>query len=244
MDKKLGVLLSFILLYLIYAQKDVIQTFFIDRYNSVKTSYFDTIFYLEKQYELHFNQAKTIQKQKKLIQTLTEQNLLNTAYKERFLTLKEAPLIKEALFVNAISYVNIANNNRLWVERFDAFEPTYTYGATDGKFTAGIVVAKNGKPMIILNSDPQAIYGVYIGEDEAPGVIYGIDHQSMVVKYIPQWMEIEKGDLVKTSGLDNIFVKGIGVGLVTSVENRHGYKVAYVSTYADSLQPEYFYLLK
>ena len=243
MDKKIGIAISLLLIYFIYAQKESIQSFFLERYNAVKSSYFDTVFYLINLYELHFHQAATIQSQKQLIDTLTKTNLSLLAYKHQFQNLKQEPILKDIIFVNAISYVKLANNNRLWLNRFEGYDSSKTYGATDGKYSSGIVVDKDGKPMILLNSDPQAIYGVYVGSIQAPGVIYGIDHQKMIVEYIPQWMDVKVGDEVKTSGLDSIFSAGVAVGEVSRVEDRHGYKVAYVQPYANSLSPSFFYLM-
>ena len=98
--------------------------------------------------------------------------------------------------------------------------------------------------MILLNSDPKCVYGVYVGKQQAPGVIYGIDAQTMEVRYLPSWMEVKSGDLVQTSGLDNVFSAGIHVGVVESVTKKHGYQVATVNPYADNLHPEFFYILK
>lgn len=244
MDKKIGIVLSLLMIYFIYSHKENIQSFFLERYNGVKTSYFDTVFYVTNFYELHFKQAKTIEEQNKLIQSLKKENLVLLSYKERVDDLVEKPSMKQVEFSNAIAYVNLANNNRLWIEKFDSFDEDKTYGAVDGKYSAGIVVSKDDKPMILLNSDPQSIYGVYVGEAQAPGVIYGIDHQRMIVKYIPQWMNIAVGEIVKTSGLDNVFLPGIEVGIVVEVETRHGYKVAYVEPFANSLKARFFYIIK
>jgi len=244
MEKRIGIVLSLLVIYFIYLQKDSIQNFFLERYNSIKNSYFDAIFYLTNLYERHFEQAKTIQIQNETIQNLKKENLQLLSYKERLLDLTQKPIIKDVVFSNAISYVNLANNNRLWIEMFEGFEAEKTYGAVDGRYSAGIVVSKDGKPMILLNSDPQSIYGVYVGNSQAPGVIYGIDHQRMVVKYIPQWMDIGVGEVVKTSGLDNVFLPGIEVGVVVDVQTRHGYKVAYVKPFANSLKARHFYIIK
>jgi rod shape-determining protein MreC len=243
MDKKIGFILSLLIIYFVYAQRDTIQNFFLERYNGVKSSYFDTVLYISNLFETHFNQAITIKEQKLKINELTKQNTILLAYKNRFDNLVEKPLLKDVIFVNAISYVNLANDNRMWLQEFESFTPQKTYGAIDGRYTLGIVVAKDDKPMILLNSDPQSIYSVHIGKEKAPGVIYGVEHRRMLVKYIPQWMEIQKGDVVKTSGLDNIFIPEIEVGVVTEVEVRHGYKIAHVQPYADSLSPDFFYLI-
>jgi len=244
MEKKIGIVLSLLLIYFIYSQKEGIQSFFLERYNGVKSSYFDAVFYLTDLYERHFEQSKTIQIQNEIIKNLKKENLQLLSYKERLFDLTQKPRIKDVVFSNAISYVNLANNNRLWIEMFEGFEEDKTYGAVDGRYSAGIIVSKDNKPMILLNSDPQSIYGVYVGNSQAPGVIYGIDHQRMIVKYIPQWMKISVGEIVKTSGLDNVFIPGIEVGVVVEVQARHGYKVAYVEPFANSLKARHFYIIK
>ncbi len=244
MDRKLGFLLSLLLLYFIYLQKDDIQAFFLEGYNSVKSSYFEAVLAVTESFERHFGQASTIAEQKKQLRELTKQNLILQSYKERFDDLEQKPLLKGVEFTNVIAYANLVNSNRVWLERIDDYNTSRVYGAVDGSYSAGIVVAKQGRPMLLLNSDYECIYGVYVGDMQAPGVIYGLNHREMIVKYIPQWMSISVGDVVKTSGLDNIFTPGIPVGEVSKIEQRHGYKVAYVRTYADSLHPEFFYIIK
>ncbi len=244
MDKKIGIFLSLLLLYFIYLQREYIQQFFLTQYNSVKASYLDGVFFVTQEVEEHFNQANTIARQNEIIADLTKQNLRLKAYQHRFATLVQKPLLKDVTFTNAISYVNLSNRNRLWLDPFEGFDPSKVYGAVDGEYSSGIVIAKDGQPMILLNSDPKCVYGVYIGKEKAPGVIYGIDARTMEVRYIPSWMEIEKGERVQTSGLDNVFSAGIDVGVVQSVEKKHGYKVARVKPFADNLRPEFFYILQ
>ena len=65
----------------------------------------------------------------------------------------------------------------------------------------------------------------------------------MLIKYIPKWANIKEGDLVETSGLDNIFFANIPVGKVISVKVENSYKTAYISTTSDTLHPKFFFLI-
>jgi len=65
----------------------------------------------------------------------------------------------------------------------------------------------------------------------------------MIIKFIPKWHKIQKGDRVFTSGLDNIFFSNVPVGIVTSVEIQSSYKVAHIRTYSDIYHPKTFFLI-
>ena len=83
-----------------------------------------------------------------------------------------------------------------------------------------------------------------MGKQKAPGIVMGLNDKEMIVKYIPSWMRIKKNDKVITSGLDNIFFRGVKVGVVKEVRTKDAYKEAIVKPYFNSLNPSYFYVIK
>lgn len=155
-----------------------------------------------------------------------------------------------------LSYSNLPNMYRIWI----GFHPTVplqqgvsqkVYGIiypTQNKVdsvTCGIALQNgNGRYEAFLNGDQKCSYGVYIGKQKAPGVVYGRNQNRLTVKFIPTWMDVKVGDEVVTSGLDNIFFEGVKVGIVKSVSSDNAYKEAQVDGYYNPLSPNYFYLVE
>ncbi len=96
----------------------------------------------------------------------------------------------------------------------------------------------------MLLSNEKCQFSTFVGEDRMPGIAKGIDEKRMEVNFIPKWSKISVGDKVITSGVDNIFLANIPVGVVSEVVTRSTYKTAIIETYADVLHPNYFYLVK
>jgi rod shape-determining protein MreC len=109
---------------------------------------------------------------------------------------------------------------------------------------AGIALKEDGPLKGILLSNPICQFATFIGNKKTPGIAKGINAESMEVNFIPKWSTIKVGDKVVTSGLDNIFLPEIPVGVVTNILTRSTYKTAIVKTYADVLHPNFFYLVK
>ena len=102
----------------------------------------------------------------------------------------------------------------------------------------------NGKPLALLNRDIKSAYSVYIGKNHAPGIAHGNNDQHLIVDFIPTWYDIKKGDEVITSGLDNIFFKGLKVGRVLSVTSSQGYQNAVIEQYYKDNEPSYFHMIR
>ncbi len=65
----------------------------------------------------------------------------------------------------------------------------------------------------------------------------------MLIKFIPKWHNVQVGDKVVTSGLDDIFFAKVPVGIVTDVEVQSAYTVAHIKTYSDIFHPKTFFLV-
>ena len=96
----------------------------------------------------------------------------------------------------------------------------------------------------MLNKDIKSTYAVHIGSVEAPGIAQGNNSENIIIKYIPAWLEIHAGDEVTTSGLDEIFFKGLKVGKVISSTKTHGFQTAIVKPYYNSNDPRYFHMIR
>ena len=216
--------------------------------NSIKISYHNTTEFIEETINQHFFQANEIIMLNKKLQKFENNHLVmqqlasevNDLYKENNSFLKSNPKVT---LIRTISYEKFGNFNRIWLEIPD-YNSSKIYGLTYKELVAGIVIPKNGKALGLLNKDIKSSYAVYIGAEHAPGIAHGNNDKDIVVKYIPAWFSIKKGDEVITSGLDNIFFKGLKVGRVVSVTKAQGYQNAVVEQYYKSNEPNYFYMIK
>lgn len=144
--------------------------------------------------------------------------------------------------VEAISYANLSNYHRVWLD-FEDFNASRIYGLVYQGNTAGIVISENGRPLGLLQGDPKSIFSVTVGEEGIPGIAMG-SNQHMHVRYIPMWMEPRVGDEVKTSGMDETFFAGIPVGKVIEVVQEESYQSAVVLPYTQAKAPMYMYAIK
>ena len=216
--------------------------------NSIKSSYLHTIEFFENKIDKHIFQAQKIENLKKQLQKYENNRLvmqelsseLNDMYKENNSSLKTNPHVE---LVRAISYEKFGNFNRLWMDIPD-YNASKIYGLTYKESVAGIVIAKNNKPLALLNSDIKSAYSVYIGKEKAPGIAHGNNGKNIVINFIPAWFKIKQGDEVITSGLDTIFFKGLKVGKIISVTKSQGYQNAVVEQYYKANEPGYFHMIR
>ena len=225
-----------------------IQSPFITALNALKNSYFNGIEYYNKSIEKYFFQADKIAKLTKKLQKYNDLELklevlnskLTNLYKENNETFAANPHFE---LVHASSYQKLGDFNRLWIEIPD-YNSSKIYGLLYNNFVAGIVINEHKKPLALLNSDIKSTYSVSIGKEKAPGVAHGNSDKNIIVSFIPAWFPIHLGDEVTTSGLDNIFFKGLKVGTVISIKQLQGYQSAVVVPYFHSYEPNYFYMIR
>ena len=161
-------------------------------------------------------------------------------YKENSSAFKLNP---DVILVRAISYEKFGNFNRVWLEMPD-FNSSKVYGLIYKELVAGIVISQNSRPLALLNREAKSAYAVSIGEHSAPGIANGSNDELIVVNFIPTWYEIKEGDEVVTSGLDNIFFKGLKVGKIISVSQSGGYQSALVEQYYKANAINYFHVIR
>lgn len=216
--------------------------------NKVKINYHNTTEFIQNTFNKHFFQASQItQLQEKLnkyennhlvMQQLASE--INDLYKENNSSLKTDPRVE---LVRTISYEKFGDLNRVWIEIED-YNSSKIYGLTYKELVAGIVISQHGRALGLLNRDIKSSYAVSIGQEHAPGIAHGNNDEHLVVKFIPSWFEINKGDEVITSGLDNIFFKGLKVGRVVSVKKSQGYQNAIIEQYYNANDPDYFHMIR
>ena len=227
---------------------NTIQEPFISSLNYLKTSFHKSTKYVEDTIDMHFFQADTIEELQDRLQKFENNHLvmqqlaseIEDLYIENNSTLQTDPKVQ---LVRAISYQKFGDLNRIWIDIPD-YNDSKTYGLIHKELVAGIVIPKNKRALGLLNKDIKSSYAVYLGNDRAPGIAHGNNAENILVKFIPTWFKITKGDEVVTSGLDEIFFKGLKVGKVVSVTSSQGYQNAVVEPYYKANDPSYFHIIR
>lgn len=224
-----------------------IQDPFLAGLNGVKDFYHESVQSVNDTIDEHFSQRDTIQELKAQNRKYQENNLLaqefavelNELFKEHNSSLKISPKVQ---LVKTLSYAKFGDMNRVWLDMKD-YNTSKVYGLVSRGNSAGIVTFKHGQPLALLNSDYKCSYTVYIGPKRAPGIVHGKNSEEMIVEFIPNWIKLQVGDEVFTSGLDNLFFTGLRVGKVTKVTQNQGFQNAIIEPYFDATQPGYFHVI-
>jgi len=151
---------------------------------------------------------------------------------------------KNILQVQTISYKKINDFSKIYLTNSDELNKDKIYGLIQKNVAAGIAIKNDNSLEGILLSNEKCQFSTFIGENNIPGIAKGIDERSMEINFIPKWSKIVIGDKVVTSGLDNIFIADVPVGIVSKILTRSTYKTAIIKTHANILRPDYFYLVK
>lgn len=216
--------------------------------NSVKSSYHNTTAAIGKSHDEHFSQQRTIIELREKLKLYEESHLLlhqvatelNALFVENSSSFKVNPKVD---LVRTISYVKFGDINKVWIDT-PAFDTSKVYGLVHKESVAGIVVMKDNRAMALLNGALKSSYAVYVGKNKAPGIAHGLNTKELIVEFIPTWIDIQEGDEVSTSGLDNLFFPGLKVGKVISIERSQGYQNAIIKPYYNASNPDYFHLIK
>jgi rod shape-determining protein MreC len=227
---------------------DSFQSPFITSLNYIKSTYKNITEFIQNKTNEHFFQAQHIKELEQKLKQYEKNNLivlelnsqLNDLLKINNSKLKTDPKVE---LVRTISYEKFGNFNRIWLEISD-YNSSKIYGLVYKNMVAGIAINYKNKPLGLLNNDIKSSYAVYIGKQLAPGIAHGNDDKNLVVEFIPLWYKIKKGDEVITSGLDNIFFKGLKVGKVIDITSSQGYQNAVVKPYYQPNEVNYFHIIK
>jgi rod shape-determining protein MreC len=227
---------------------NTIQAPFINALNNIKVSYHNLNELVSDNIDMHFLQASKIQSLKIQLENYENNHLIMQQLSSEindFFALNKSKLLTNPNIelIRSISYQKFGDLNRIWLE-IDDYNASKIYGLVYKEKVAGIVIPKNSKPLGLLNKDIKSSYAVYIGKKKAPGIAHGNNSKNLIIKFIPAWFALKVGDEVITSGLDNIFFKGLKVGKVISIYSTGGYQNAIVKPYYEANDPNYFYLIK
>ncbi|MCK5110718.1 MAG: rod shape-determining protein MreC [Arcobacteraceae bacterium] len=205
---------------------------------NIKDSYVSTFITIENYLSKHFNQADQIvqlkhqvsQNEKYKILYLKNQNQQNTV-SDDFLDTAEV-----------ISYIDFNNFSKVLLKVPKKIDNISALITNDG-YSAGIMIKENSQYIGLLNYNEKSNYAVFIGENLVPGITHGdYPNENIIVKYIPIWKDIKINDEVITSGMDNIFYKGVKVGFVVKINKLSTTQEAIVKPYANVYKENTFYL--
>lgn len=239
--------LAFAIVIAVLKFTNLIQDPFIGALNGVKNFYHESVEGVNNSIDEHFSQQETIIRLQKENQQYKENNLLaqefavelNQMFKEHNSDLQISPKVQ---LVKTLSYAKFGDINRVWIDMKD-YNTSKVYGLVSEGVSAGIVTFKHNQPMALLNSDYKCSYTVFIGKKRAPGIVHGKNTKEMLVEFIPNWIKLEVGDEVQTSGLDNLFFAGLKVGKVLEISQSQGFQNALIEPYYDVTQPGYFHVI-
>ncbi len=227
---------------------NIIQSPLISTLNKIKSNYHNSVEFIQTKFNEHIFQAKHIAELNEKLHKYENNHLVmkqlasevNDLFEINKSKLKVDPKVQ---LIRTISYKNFGDLNRIWLE-IDDYNSSKIYGITYKELVAGIIIPENGRALGLLNRDIKSSYAVYVGENKAPGIAHGNNSQNLLIKFIPAWFKIDVGDQVVTSGLDEIFFKGLKVGQVLSVTTSQGYQNAVVEPYYKANSPNYFHMIK
>ncbi len=217
--------------------------------NPIKQGYQNILKNIEIKSYSYFSQKDSIQKLSKENNILKKQLLEEMDYTNQIKNiysilpdLSHFP-VKNISIIQTISYVKLNSFSQIILTKPKNLKVNKLYGLIQNNVVAGISEVLDNQLYGYLTSDKKCRFSVFIGKSKAPGIAFGYHENEMLIKFIPKWHKIKIGDLVVTSGLDNIFYADIPVGIVTSLEIQNSYTVAYIKTYSDIFHPKTFFLI-
>ncbi len=219
--------------------------------NPIKQTYKNFTLKVEDRSKSYIFQKESIEKLTRENRVIKRYLLDQTHYLQQVNNLfKQLPSLerlpyKSIALVDTISYVKLNSFNEILLTnpKKNKLIENKVYGLIQKNTIGGTAIVKSGNLYGYLTSNPRCKFSVFVGENKTPGIAEGVDKNTMLIKYIPKWANIKEGDLVETSGLDNIFFANIPVGKVISVKVENSYKTAYISTTSDTLHPKFFFLI-
>jgi rod shape-determining protein MreC len=91
---------------------------------------------------------------------------------------------------------------------------------TDRGLVGRIVEVSSGSSKVLLITDVSSSVNAIVQSSRATGIVEGKPGGGLVMKYIPQPVTVNVGDIILTSGLGATFPKRLVIGQVTAVHKR------------------------
>jgi rod shape-determining protein MreC len=83
-----------------------------------------------------------------------------------------------------------------------------------------VLQVRAGASVIQLLNDPASTVGGVVQRTRTPGLVEGHAEGSLRLKFMARGAQVEVGDLVVTSGVGNLFPKGLPIGRVVAIQDK------------------------
>jgi len=93
-------------------------------------------------------------------------------------------------------------------------QPVIAWGGAVGR----VVFADSGHAKIRLLTDPNSGVAGLVQRSRQEGMILGRGKGLLEMVYVPSFADVALGDRIVTSGIDGVFPKGVGIGVVQASE--------------------------
>lgn len=244
-------LLFFISLVITFGLSKQTREAFFKVTDTIKIHYLEISQSLWQNYDRFLNQAKSIAFYQEKYKQYQQIELELTETKEQLKQIldfyPQLDLYSNTAFQPAlvISYVDFLQYDKVWLNTKMPYQKDKIFGIIRNGYALGIAVVENDRLLGLFNGNERCSYSVYIGEKKIPATLhyYAEKKDLVLADFIPQYFNINIGDEVFTSGLDNIFIQNIPVGKVIEILDKNGYITAVVKPYADATFPEYVWLV-
>ncbi len=217
-------------------------------FESIKRWYIQTTLDIQETSKKYFEQINTIEKLKEEKLKLRNYQILYEESKNKLdSTLSAIDAIdtttQKIIYTKVLSYVDFENYTRVWLDLEK--KDNQILALISDNYAAGIVINQDGRAEALLNGNEKCNYAVFIGKNRAPGIIHPAKKgKNIIAKYVPIWLDIQEGDEVITSGMDNIFFEGLKVGKVVSIKKKQDIQEATIVPYAKVLKQKSFFVYK
>ena len=243
------IILLMVLVVLLTRNDDRISDTLLNTVNPIKQSYKEFTQGIEDKGQSYIFQKESIEKLSHENRILRKRLLEQMHYIEQVQNiynvlpdLSRLP-VHNISIAETISYVKLNSFSQITLTKPKGLKEKKLYGLIQGTVVAGVAKLRSNQLFGYLTSDNKCRFSVFIGKSKAPGIAIGVEKNEMLIKFVPKWHNIKKGDRVVTSGLDDIFFRNVPVGVVTKVEVQSAYTVAYIRTYNNILHPRTFFVV-
>ena len=182
--------------------------------------------YFKGVYRDYADLINTREENKRLREELQKFKATNNEYREAVATnirLAKLLKLKESLPPPTLTAQIIGNDPSQWFKTI-----TIDRGSSDGVkkgmpvLTVEGIVGQiiNTSPhysKILLANDPNSAIDALIQKTRVQGIIKGLGNQEYSMFYVLKNSDVQKGDMIVTSGLGGVFPKGLPIGTVSSV---------------------------
>lgn len=244
----LWIIFLFIVLFVSMKISTEVQNKILFLSDSIKTGILNLNSNTLKAIQRHFHQVEQIKQLSNSLQEKQQIEYLLEALKVEYndlLALVDSPLrlnLPELSLVRMLSFVHMNDHKKIWLE-YKSKKPHQEgtiFGLMNENKVAGIAILQNHRLEGFLNGDEKCSYSVVVGDKKSQGIAKYDINKGFIVDYIPLYPKVEVGDIVQTSGNDNIFYPGIFVGVVEAAELRQGYQIAIVKPALNAVSKFYW----